>query len=377
MCVGAIASGALYLKRRRGLALLVWAAAVLACVVLYLRPPGPGSLPPAPTTVLAPDPEDFDIDPVALPVPAPDPNEVDLDPQGPPPEVRIDYDAHAVVRTGPARWSTHLDGYLGQGRNLDLLHDSDRVYVKHGGGVTALDGRSGKVLWHSAGPGDFMYLSSDLLLAADGRVADRGRSLAARAVATGAEVFRVGLPPEAPDLLTLADVAGLFVVQPGGRGGEGPAVLFDRRGQVRHRFDRQVVAGRVLGEDRVLLTCDALVRLSPTGKVRWSAPFEGGPAYAGGQVLELPGGDLLASRYWCFADAGVEVVRLGRADGVEVWRAYCAGLGVAHSNYRHRAEVEIDGEFVKVTSRGLSGTFVELLDLGSGRQLGREQRLRH
>jgi outer membrane protein assembly factor BamB len=357
--------GTIFLKGRAKQLLVVAAAALLACGVFYFRRPGPTPSPPAPATLLAPDP-----------------NDIDFDPPGPPPEVRIDYDANAVVRSGPVRWSTHLDGYLGRGRDPHLLQDADRVYVTHGDGVTALDGGTGKVLWHSAGPGDRMLLSGDLLLATDCRMADRlggrGRWLTARAVTTGVAVFRVGLPLEGFDALPIEEVAGLFLVQEwGNASGEGAAVLFDRQGKVYHRFDRQVVAGRPLGKDRVFLTSRDVVRVSPDGKVVWAVPFPYPEWIAGGGFLEFPDGDLLAFLYCQIADSGVQVVRLDPAGGKQVWRASCRGLGVSHSKYEQRAEAEIDGELVKVTSRGSYGTFVELLDLASGRQLGCGQRLRH
>jgi hypothetical protein len=365
MCVGVIACGTICLKGRARRLLVVVAAAVFACGVFYFGRPGPTPSPPAPMTVLVPDP-----------------NEMDFDSERPPPDLRIDHDANAVVRSGQVRWSTHLDGYLGRVRDPHLLHDADRVYVTHGDGVTALDGHTGKVLWHSPGPADRMCLSCDLLLATDCGVAEslggRGRWLTARAVATGAEVFRVGLPLEGFDALPIGEVAGLFLVQVWGDGSEkGAAVLIDRQGKVRHRFDRQVVAGKSLGQDRVFLTSRDVVRVSPGGKVAWSVPFPHPEWIAGGGLLELEGGDLLAFLYCQIADSGVQVVRLDPAAGRVVWRASCVGLGVGHSAYRHRAEVEIDGEFVKVTSRGSYGTFVELLDPASGRQLGRGQRLRH
>jgi outer membrane protein assembly factor BamB len=274
-----------------------------------------------------------------------------------------------------------LDGYLGRGRDPHLLHDADRVYVTHGDGVTALDGGTGKVLWHSPGPGDRMLLSSDLLLATDCRVADRlggGRWVTARSVKDGSEVFRVELPLEGFDAPPIEEVAGLFLVQVwGNASGEGAAVLIDRQGKVYHRFDRQVVAGKSLGEGRVFLTNRDVVRASPGGKVAWAVPFLDPEWIAGGGLLELEGGDLLAFLYCRIADSGVQVVRLDPEGGKQVWQTSCRGLGVAHSKYEQHAEVEIDGEFVKVTSRGSYGTFVELLDLASGRQLGRGQRMRH
>jgi hypothetical protein len=142
-------------------------------------------------------------------------------------------------------------------------------------------------------------------------------------------------------------------------------------------LDPEVVAEKPLGQDRLVLTNRDVTRVPPGGKVAWSVPFRDPEWTAGGGLLELEGGDLLAFLYCQIADTGVQVVRLDPAGGKQVWRVYCPGLGVTHSGYEHQAEVEIDGGLVKVTSRGSCGTFVELLDLDSGRQLGRGQRMRH
>src|SRR5262245_20260138 len=75
------------------------------------------------------------------------------DEAGPAAPFAIDHDARCVVgRDGMMEWSTRLEGYLGLVRPPHLLFDKERVYVTHGDGVTALDVRTGVVLWHSPGP---------------------------------------------------------------------------------------------------------------------------------------------------------------------------------------------------------------------------------
>lgn len=75
-----------------------------------------------------------------------------------------------------------------------------------------------------------------------------------------------------------------------------------------------------------------------------------------------------------FSDSGVQVMRLRPQAGEQVWQADCDPLGVGHSAYQHEAKVEItDGKYLKVMSKGSEGSFVELLDLGSGRHLSRRQ----
>jgi outer membrane protein assembly factor BamB len=285
----------------------------------------------------------------------------------------IDYDANRVLRrdmAGKVVRATRLDGSLGSSREPDLAWDAERVYVTHGDGVTALDARTGKVVWHTKGPADRMCLSGDLLLATD--CTSDGRLLVARATASGKEVFQVRLPAKHFDSLPVEEVAGLFLVQawddPLGRGN---ALLIDRKGEVRYRLDRQVVGGVRRGKDTVLLTSRDVVRLAPGSKTRWAIPLER-QWMAGGGLVELPGGDVVAFLYGGICDSGVELVRLDPASGKLRWRASCQSLGVDHSKYRHRAEAAVEGSRLRVTSRGSYGTFVEVRDLRSGKQLERK-----
>lgn len=303
------------------------------------------------------------------------------EPNRPRPEFDIDHDGNRVVchdAEGRVRWSTPLQGYLGRVRPPHLLHDAERVYVTHQDGVTALHRQTGKPLWHSVGPNDRLCLSGDLLLAADcssdqEAIAARGRWCLARAVKDGKEVFKVLLPAKDFDPRPIREVAELFLVQTGeAPGGEGDALLFNREGAIHCRFDRQVVAGRRQGLDRLFLTSRDVVRLSADGKVVWSASFDRRQWIAGGDLLSLPDGQVLALLYCQIADSGVQVVRLDPATGKRVWAASCKGLGVTHSEYHHEATVSVEGDRVKVTSKGSSGTFVETLDLGSGKQVKRE-----
>jgi hypothetical protein len=186
----------------------------------------------------------------------------------------------------------------------------------------------------------------------------------------------------APPTPYAREVAGLFV-DLNFNGVEWADRLLDARGRALHRFDHWVLDGVRLGEDRVFLTDRSMVRLSPGGSVVWTIPLWAGPhpdgnwGAASGELQKLPGGDLLAVAYQPFSDSGANVLRLDPASGRVVWRASCDPLHVQHSAYRQTVVVAVVEGQVKVTSGGSSGTFVELLDLGSGRQLGRGQRMRH
>jgi outer membrane protein assembly factor BamB len=286
------------------------------------------------------------------------------------PEFALDYDAHQVISrdaAGEVRWATRLDGDLGSGPGPHLLWDRERIYVTHGGGVTALDAKTGKILWHAKGPANCMCLDGDQLLAAN------GPHLVARAAATGATRFDVTLPKKDLNPEPIRAAGGLFIVQGDeDPGGWGDTYLIDRQGQVRFRLDRRVVAGVRQGQDLVLLTSRDVVRLAPGGKVQWAIPLDWG-GNAGGGLVAVPGGDLVAFRFCRIADSGVQVARLDPTTGKVAWLARCKNLGVNHSKYRHEATLSVEGDRLRVTSRGSFGTFVEALDLRSGKQLERKR----
>ena len=295
------------------------------------------------------------------------------------PEVEIDYRAGKVVRrdaAGKVLWSKELSGDFSMHREPHLLADAKRVYVSHGGGVSALDRKTGKLLWHAAGQDDRLLLSGDLLLSTDctsGRYVEAGRWLVARQAATGTRVFRVALPIKDFDPNPIREVAGLFLVQTHeDPRGKGAALLVDRTGKVRHRFDRDVLDGRMQGKDRVFLTNRDVVRVAADGKVVWATAFPKAAWPAGGGLLEGLGGDLVAYLYGRISDSGVQVLRLDPKKGKALWSAKCAPLGVGHSKYRHRASVALEGGRLRVRSDGSAGSFTEVLDLRSGRRLERK-----
>jgi len=282
------------------------------------------------------------------------------------------------------RWVTALAGYVGGVRPPNVVADADRAYVAHQrtreAGVTALDARTGKMLWHSPGPEDRMLVSGDLLLAADCSVGvdgkGGGRWLLARRAASGKEAFRVALPvyDEANhfDALPIEEVAGWFVVQThDAPSGAGAALLIDRTGRVRHRLDRQVVAVILVGEDRLLLTSRDVIRLGADGPPRWALPFAEREWIAGGGLVPLAGADVVAYLYGRINDSGVQVLRLDPGTGRKKWEAMCRPLGVMHSEYYHNAVVEVRGAQLVMTSRGSGGTFVEALDAQTGRSIAR------
>ena len=155
------------------------------------------------------------------------------------------------------------------------------------------------------------------------------------------------------------------------------ALLIDRRGRVRHQFDRQIVTVAQKGEGHLVLTSRDVVLLSQSGTIKWSVPFEKDEWPAGGGVIKIAGRNVVAFLYCPNSDSGVNVMLLEADKGVKHWETHTCCLGVAHSGYNHTAEItETDGRLT-VTSRGDSGTLVEVLDTNTGRtvsvkKLGKE-----
>jgi outer membrane protein assembly factor BamB len=240
----------------------------------------------------------------------------------------FEIDKGSVVRrdAGQVRWSTRLGLGLDVLRPPPLVWDAKRVYVRHRDGVTALSTATGIILWHSPGPNDRLLLSRDWLLATQ-EAGDRDRWVTARTVTTGAEVCKFRLPQGA-------------------------------------------IAGLPQGEDRLFLTEKEVMRVCP-GKKVWATPLGEGSGLKGGGLVEVDGGDVVAFSYGPIFDSGVRLTRLNAATGKVVWRAYCAPLGVGHSEYWHAAAAAVEGQQLRVTSWGAYGTFTELLDPRTGKQLKR------
>ncbi|MBY0230521.1 MAG: PQQ-binding-like beta-propeller repeat protein [Gemmataceae bacterium] len=287
---------------------------------------------------------------------------------------RIDWRADRLERVdadGRARWSARLAEKPGNGhRPPELLWDDQRVYAAVGEGLAAFDTATGKEAWRSKGPQCRLFLDGPRLLAAECAWDAEQRWLVARAAATGKEAWRVALPAKGFDPLPIRRVAGLLLVQStDSPGNKGSALLIDGGGTVRHRLGREVVDGQRLGADVVLLTGRDMVRLAPDGRTRWRVPFKEAEWPAGGGLVRLEGGHLVAFVHGTISDSGVQVARIDPATGKAIWQARCAPLGVDHSKYRHKAALSVEGGRARIVSKGSAGTFTELLDLRTGKRL--------
>lgn len=172
---------------------------------------------------------------------------------------------------------------------------------------------------------------------------------------------------------THMEAAGLSIVQETTWREPATALLVDRAGQVRHRFNRHVMAVTAVGNDLLVLTDRDVMRLGVDGDLQWTAPFKHEEWIAGGGLVTLADGSVVGYLYGEISDSGVQLIRIDQDSGRKRWEADCPALGVWHSKYWHQAVAVTDDGRLKVTSRGAYGSFVEVLDARTGRSLGRKQ----
>jgi len=96
------------------------------------------------------------------------------------------------------------------------------------------------------------------------------------------------------------------------------------------------------------------------------------------RAVRLDDGDWLVYRYAKMSDSGVTVFRMDEVMTKMRWQAECKPLGVSHSKYYHKADAEVNGGEATITSianNGHGGRFEEKLDLKTGKQISRTQKL--
>lgn len=237
------------------------------------------------------------------------------------------------------------------------VRDSERIYVPDGHGIAALDAVMGWLAWYQPGPCDKLCFCGNLLVA----MHQDGHSLVARSCTTGTEVFRVQLPMR---MDCVGCVADQIIVQ---SWVPSQAWVIDSDGRVRHHFDLWVLDACRIDEDRIFLTTHGLIR---EGTTSWAVQPTKGHLPEGGIRL-LSDGDVLAFWYDRWMDSGVEVVRVNSKTGEVTWESSCLPLGVRHARY-HCAKLETREATARITGQSSSGTFFEILDLQTGRQLKRD-----
>jgi hypothetical protein len=169
-------------------------------------------------------------------------------------------------------------------------------------------------------------------------------------------------------------MAGLYLVQQEslGRDSVGGAIFLDRGGRTRLERREYVLQGIRQDEDVILLMTGQVARLTPSGESRWIVPCGAGPL-GGGDILRMPGRDLIVLYFHTISDSGVEILRVSSEDGSVRWKSTCRPLGVIHSLYSYWATASLEGERIKVMSHASYGSFAEWLEAKSGKQLRRTE----
>jgi outer membrane protein assembly factor BamB len=283
------------------------------------------------------------------------------------------FDNGVVVRKGTGGatlWTRPMAGQLGSVRPPDGVVGDKLLIIAVDRQLVALDDATGKERWRVDGPSDRLFVHDGLVFATDCSVKKEPeqRFVVARRLADGKEAFRVELPLDFdPQPM---HVVGDRVVVTGWRDA---TVFFDAHdGSGRLEVDDLIFAAQVIGGDLLFASDQRIARIRMRDRsIVWSRSPPANRTFSGGGFVAVPGGDLLLFDYSAISDSGVEVIRLHPHDGGEVYRVQCAGAGVDHSEYLHRADVRLNGDRVSVHSVGLDATFDQELALATGKTLRR------
>jgi hypothetical protein len=286
---------------------------------------------------------------------------------------------------GNVVWTRHVKGVSYGYSNRQMAKDGERVYAATDAGMIAVEIGNGKLVWESMEGVYDLKLIGDVLVTLMDRSEDveavEEYWLVAYRAKTGEKVFETRLPEDLAyfqnrlESLRISEMTGMYLVQGVHEiRGTGYAVLVDRQGKVWHRSYRRILDGVQVGESRLLVTSKSVVCLWASGQTKWERMFEW--RENGGRMLKGADGTLLAYLYGPISDSGVQVMRIRIEDGMVLWQVYCDPLGTTHSAYGHDADVTCDDKTVMVRSAGSSGSWVEVLDVQSGKRVSRGERER-
>jgi outer membrane protein assembly factor BamB len=272
--------------------------------------------------------------------------------------------------TKGVRWRFRLAGARSV-RPPDLVTTKRMVVAAVESDLVGIDRATGKERWRITVPNDRLHAAGDLVLSLDSNAylpAVPKRWLVARRDWDGTEVFRVELPRKA-DPEALFDLGRLLLVR-----NRHPhfSLVIDRTGRIVFELRERVSAGVPIGNGWLVVTDKRVARLDAKGSVVWELPGFENDFVMGTGILVLPGGDALVYNHGAISDSGVELLRVGLADGKVRWRRRADPLGVGHSKYRHQAYVvRIPGDELAVVSQGSYGSWIERVDALTGSQRGR------
>lgn len=257
-----------------------------------------------------------------------------------------------------ARADVHVAARAGDGPRWFA---KDRIVLaREGGGLVALDRRSGRVAWEGPGLPTASVLVDGDLVVATGDVGGKPHLVGA-ALANGARAFDVELAGAAQRIV--AAPHGIAVVERDG------FVVHDRAGPRLFAVTTPVTALTAGPDAWFGATGDAVVAWARNGERRWGADV----AHAGYERVVLvatPDGGVLRVKWMDIADSGFDLVSLAVDGGIR-WRREEPGLGVPHSKYWHRVQPRLAGDRLLVTSQAAGGSFLAEFDLATGERVER------
>ncbi len=255
-----------------------------------------------------------------------------------------------------ALWRTALpDAPSSFGPDYQLLEVGSLVLVGSIDHLRALDRWNGHELWRSPGGGRYPCVSGDVVLAST------GKTLVARSLATGTEVFRC----DEPGTVTgIEAIDGKFVVT--GMFPPSFTRVHDRQGAL--LLDLPVDAAYVDS------TPEGLFVVSSKGFAHYRFPAglvwrSVEPTVAGRSewvgLVHLEGGGVIALSG---SHGELDLIRLD-AQGKGLWRTRCEPAEVEGGNgYSHGVYTEVRGDHLVVVNQSSVASYIEVLGLATGKK---------
>jgi len=268
------------------------------------------------------------------------------------PDVLVHFDS-----SGKRVWSVNVPCTLGQ-----VVWNDTLVVVAQGDSLTALDAKTGRILWRSVGSRGALTISGDVIGSADmGNSGEVPPSVMARRLSDGKIVFHTFLPRDDGQYPTLIPLGGGFIFKVP-RNFE--AFVIDPLGLIRADIKKMVAAGIPYGSGSVVLTNDSVDHLDKEGYTLWSTPLNS-PTANCGQILPLTSGDLVCLAY-NNQQEGCDLLRLDAATGAVRWHEPILWTTM-HSVYSLNATAEVRRGLLGVTTRDVAGLTLHVFDLQSGK----------
>lgn len=248
----------------------------------------------------------------------------------------------------------------------------NRVILQTNSSLTALHAKNGQVVWRE--PGRFYQVLivskyvAGIEYVDDGR-GNLGRYLTVLDAEFGGRAASAKLSKFGDERLALFSIGSCLILASQDIGNEFSYVFPLSTLRLSFVDGRGFVAGRNLGEDLVLLSRREIIRYSHIEeKVLWGRQLnqDGYAAFVSGDVVvDRATGIIGAIRYRPHADTGVAIATLA-SNGDILWQKKCLPTLIIHTEYSHRAWMEISQHEVMVISVGNSHSVLERRSLSDG-----------